>query len=43
MRKLSKRDYAILGIFGFIFFVFTLRFGYFQIVRADEYADAGYS
>lgn len=43
MRNLSKRDYAVLGIFAFIFVIFIIRFGYFQIVHADDYSDAGKS
>lgn len=43
MRKLNNRDYAIMGIFALIFFVFIIRFGYFQIVRADDYENAGKS
>ncbi|MBP3330604.1 MAG: penicillin-binding protein [Clostridia bacterium] len=43
MRKLNNRDYAIMGVFALIFFVFIIRFGYFQIVRADDYENAGKS
>ncbi len=43
MRTLGKRDYAVLGVVGFIFLVFVLRFGYFQIVHAKDYEDAGKS
>lgn len=41
MRKLNNRDLAVMGIFGFIFFIFIIRFGYFQIVHADDYVNAG--
>ncbi len=41
MRKLNTRDYAVLGIFAFIFLIFIIRFGYFQIVHADDYVNAG--
>ena len=41
MRGLSKRDYVLLGIFGFVFFIFIIRFGYFQIVHAEDYKEAG--
>ena len=41
MRNLSKRDYAVFGIFAFIFLIFIVRFGYFQIVHADDYENAG--
>ncbi len=43
MRGLTKRDYALLGIFGFIFLIFIIRFGYFQIVHAKDYENAGKS
>ena len=43
MRKLNNRDYAIMGVFALVFFVFIIRFGYFQIVRADDYENAGKS
>ena len=41
MRKLNNRDIAVMGIFAVIFFVFVIRFGYLQIVHADDYKDAG--
>ncbi len=41
MRKLNKRDYAVIGIFAAIFLIFVFRFGHFQIINADEYKDAG--
>ncbi|MBQ7956869.1 MAG: hypothetical protein IJ279_02435 [Clostridia bacterium] len=43
MRKLNNRDYAIIGVFALVFLAFIVRFGYFQIVKADEYANAGKS
>ncbi len=43
MRTLGKRDYTVLGVVGLIFLIFILRFGYFQIVHAKDYEDAGKS
>lgn len=43
MRKLNNRDYAIIGAIAFVFFIFIVRFGYFQIVHADDYKNAGKS
>lgn len=41
MRKLGNRDYALIGIIATIFLIFIIRFGYFQIVHAEDYANAG--
>jgi len=41
VRKLNSRDYTVIGIFLLIFFVFVMRFGYFQIIHAEDYVNAG--
>ena len=43
MRKLNNRDYALIGVFALVFLAFIIRLGYFQIVKADDYANAGKS
>ncbi len=41
MRKFSKRDYVIIGIISMVFLAFVCRLGYFQLVHAEDYKDAG--
>ena len=41
MRKLNKRDYAVIGVLVAVFLVFTIRLGYFQIIHGKDYINAG--
>lgn len=43
MRKLTNRDYILIGIIGCAFVLFAVRLGYFQIVNGEKYQKAGES